>query len=102
MSEKPASTMVDATNNTTSNNMKLELPAEDAFQKPNALDFLEDWLQMNVYEEEWSEGEEEELYSQCLVDAEDEDITEEELDAAAGGDLLGYIRETLAERSSES
>jgi hypothetical protein len=104
MSEKPASSMVDAMNNARSTNMKVELPAEDAFEKLNVCDFLEEWLQMNVYEQGWSEGEDDDLYSQCLADAEDQNIAEGELEAAAGGDLLGYIREAigLAERSSQS
>jgi hypothetical protein len=63
-----------------------------------AADFLKSWRQVYIYEA-LTVDELDEFVAECIDDAEDIDISSDDLDEAAGGDLKGYIRAAIVKMS---
>lgn len=63
--------------------------------------FLDEWVQSYVLAEPRSEDEAQETVDECIEDAAEDGITKQELQDAADGNLLAYIRRAIRAASDE-
>jgi hypothetical protein len=73
-------------------NMKIKLGVEITERSLNDHEFLEEWVATYIHQELLRKEEADDLYSQCLSEARSEGINQKELNDAAGGNLVGYLR----------
>ena len=72
--------------------MKIKLRAKTIEKGSNANEFLEEWAVTYIHQELLRKEGADDLYSQCVWDAQNEGINEQKLKEAAGGNLAQYLR----------